>query len=492
MVSVLTADGRFLWASPSTQRVLGYSPEELTGRSALEMIHPADRPDAEGLLARTIATPNAVGTLSYRVLHRDGSWRELEATGKNLLDDPRVEGMVLNARDVTDRVLAARQLEAARQAAEHANGAKTAFLSRISHELRTPLNAILGFAQLLEQDLVSEDDRESTSQILRAGHHLMRLIDDVLQISRIEQGELQISMEPVRLGEVLSQALELVRPAAAAANVQIHAPAGADLCISADVQRLRQVLLNLFTNAIKYNRRGGHVFIRISARPLSRVRVRIADTGRGIPRRRKPSLFTPFDRLGVESTGIEGTGLGLALSRRLVEQMNGSIGARSSETRGSIFWVDLDGAERLPEQPAASGSQHPANHQEGPPLSGAILFVDDNPSGTRLMERITSSWPDVRLFTATCAGDAIQIAAISPPDLLILDLHLPDMSGEQLLTRLRSLPHLSRIPVLIVTADVTAIRSTALQRLLPDGFILKPYQLEEMRRSIRSALANSG
>jgi PAS domain S-box-containing protein len=365
MVSVLTADGRFLWASPSTQRVLGYSPEELTGRSALQMIHPLDRPDAEGLLARTIATPNAVGTVSYRVLHRDGSWRELEATGKNLLDDPRVEGLVLNARDVTERVLAARQLEAARQAAEQANGAKTAFLSRISHELRTPLHAILGFAQLLEQDLASDDDRECTAQILRAGHHLIRLIDDVLQISRIEQGEMRISMEPVGLGEVLSQALELVRPAAAAANVRIHAPAGQSHCISADIQRLRQVLLNLLTNAIKYNRPGGHVFIRTSSRPLGRVRIRIADTGRGIPRRRKPSLFTPFDRLGVESTGIEGTGLGLALSRRLVEQMNGSIGARSSETRGSIFWVDLDRAERLPRETAEPASQCRPGSQEG-------------------------------------------------------------------------------------------------------------------------------
>ncbi|CAN5688998.1 hypothetical protein BH23GEM8_BH23GEM8_16820 [soil metagenome] len=489
MVSVLTADGRFLWASPSTQRVLGYSPAELTGRSALEMIHPADRLDAEGLLARTIATPNAIGTLTYRVLHRDGSWRELEATGKNLLEDPRVEGLVLNARDVTERVLAARQLEDARRAAEHANGAKTAFLSRMSHELRTPLNAILGFAQLLEQDLDSEDDRESTAQILRAGHHLMRLIDDVLQISRIEQGEMQISMEAVGLSEVLNQALELVQPDATAANVHIHASADRGYHVFADIQRLRQVLLNLLTNAIKYNRHDGHIVIRISPRPRDRLRIRIADTGRGIPRRRKSALFTPFDRLGVESTGIEGTGLGLALSRRLVEQMNGSIGARSSESRGSIFWIDLDRAEGPLGEPSESEPLSPwTSSEELPAVSGSILFVDDNPSGTRLMERITGRWPEVRLFTAACAGDALEVAAGHPQDLLILDLHLPDMPGEQLLTHLRTLPYLRETPVLIVTADVTSLRSPDLERLQPTAIILKPYDLDGMRRSIRSAL----
>jgi PAS domain S-box-containing protein len=489
MVSVLTADGRFLWASPSTQRVLGYSPAELAGRSALDMIHPADRLDAEGLLARTIATPNAIGTLTYRVLHRDGSWRELEATGKNLLDDPRVEGLVLNARDVTERVLAARQLEDARRAAEHANGAKTAFLSRMSHELRTPLNAILGFAQLLEQDLATADDRESTAQILRAGNHLMRLIDDVLQISTIEQGGMQISMEPVALSEVLDQALELVRPHAAAANLHIHLATDTEYHVFADIQRLRQVLINLLTNAIKYNRRDGHVVIRSSPRPGGRVRIRVADTGRGIPRLRKSALFTPFDRLGVEATGIEGTGLGLALSRRLIEQMNGSIGARSSESRGSIFWIDLHRAEQIPGELSSSEPLPPADGADLPPASGSILFVDDNPSGTRLMERIASSWPRVRLFTASCARDALEIATICRPDLLILDLHLPDIPGRLLLTHLRALPHLRETPVLIVTADVTACRASGLERLQPITIMLKPYRLDEMRTAIHSALS---
>ncbi len=489
MVAILTAEGRFLWGSPSTERLLGYAPAELTGSSALEMIHPEDRPDAGALLQRTLEAPGAVGRLMYRVRHRDGGWRVMEATGKNLLDDPQVNGIVLTARDVTQRVTAAEQLEAARALAVAANGAKTEFLSRMSHELRTPLNAILGFAQLLDADLDREADRESVEQILMAGRHLMRLIDEVLEISRIEVGQLSLSIEPLEVDQAVAEALLLVRPLATATRIALATPPPCRLLVMADAQRVRQILLNLLTNAIKYNRPDGNVTIRV--KPFGdTVRISVVDSGRGIPRQGIHDLFTPFERLGAEHSGIEGTGLGLALSRRLAGEMSGTLTARSRRARGSIFRLTLPSAPHLALQPAPRSAAFPLATQ--PHVRGRVLAVDDNRQGLRLLQRLLERLPNVHLRCAATAEAALQAVDRGDVDLLILDLHLPGMDGHEVLRRLRSRSGSRHLPVIVVTADATRDHVELVTRLGALRVITKPYVGAELLRTVVHGLTTSG
>jgi PAS domain S-box-containing protein len=503
MVALLTREGRFVWGSPSTERVLGYAPEQLVGRSALEMIHPHDRPDAESLLQRTVATPQSVGKLSYRVHHRDGSWRVMEATGKNLLDDGRVRGIVLTARDVTQRVAAAEQLDLARAAAEKANAAKTEFLSRMSHELRTPLNAILGFAQLLAADLhdggpgkggpAAEDVEltESVEQILRAGRHLMRLIDEVLEISRIEIGQLSLSLEPIHLDEAIHESIRLVTPLAASAGIEITVTPSSGATVRGDVQRVRQILRNLLTNAIKYNRPGGRVWLRV-ARRGKRFRVSVADTGMGIDRASRHSLFTPFQRLGAETTGIDGTGLGLALSHRLAYEMNGSLTVRSRRGYGSSFRLELPESAGDAERAAPLSRSPELLNLTLPQVTGCVLAVDDNTAGLRLLEGVLARVPELTVRSARSAAEAVAVLAREPVHLLILDLHLPDTDGRELLTRLRAHPASATLPVIIVTADATAPAAELMAGLGARAVITKPFDTAHLLKEVAAALVTGG
>ncbi len=244
--------------------------------------------------------------------------------------------------DITERKRAEEALWKA-GVAERANQAKSEFLSRMSHELRTPLNAILGFAQLLGMDSLSPEQREGVGHILKGGQHLLELINEVLDIARIEAGRLAIALEPVSLKDVVTEAVELITPLAAKANVHLNVAAASfgEQSILADHQRIKQVLLNLLSNGIKYNHAGGTVSLSYEKTPEGRLRIHVRDTGPGIPLERMERLFTPFERLGAEQAGVEGTGLGLALSRRLVEAMGGNLGVDSAVGRGSTFWVEL-------------------------------------------------------------------------------------------------------------------------------------------------------
>ncbi|MGZ8471316.1 MAG: PAS domain S-box protein, partial [Gemmatirosa sp.] len=325
LTSISTPDGHIAYMSPSVLRVLGYAPEELEGAWAMEYIHPDDVADVARELGRVVATPSAAGHAEYRFRHQDGSWRLLEAFARTLSRETADEGLVLNIRDVTER---RRTEEALRQAkadaeqahheAERANRAKSEFLSRMSHELRTPLNSILGFAQVLEDLELPPEYRGGVRHILNGGRHLLNLINEVLDIARIEADEQPMSLEPVRVQAVVREAVDMVRPLAHARGIRIVEASGAvaDRYVRADRQRLTQVLLNLLSNAVKYHRAGGAV--RIGCEPVQdaqgreRLRVRVHDEGAGIASEQREQLFVPFARLGAERTGVEGTGLGLA------------------------------------------------------------------------------------------------------------------------------------------------------------------------------------
>ena len=381
------------------------------------------------------------------------------------------------------------ELSLATAEADRANQAKSEFLSRMSHELRTPLNAILGFAQLLEMDALSGRQGESVEQILRAGRHLLGLINEVLDISRIEAGRLQLSLEPVPVQETLRQAIALIGPAATASRVSVRVETiDAGLHVLADRQRLQQVVLNLLSNAVKYNRPGGSVTVTCTPATRERLRLAVADTGEGIAAVKLARLFTPFDRLGVESSGVEGTGLGLALSKSLVEAMGGALHVQSEPGVGSTFSVEL----AIVAGPAAEAEGLAAG--SGAVAAGApvtqrtILYIEDNLSNLRLVQSMLSGRPGITVLSAMQGQVGLDLARTHVPDLILLDRHLPDISGDQVFRHLREDARTREIPVVVLSADAIP---TSARRLLDEGvraYLTKPLDVRELLRIIDESL----
>ncbi|MBI1790298.1 MAG: CHASE3 domain-containing protein [Acidobacteria bacterium] len=373
----------------------------------------------------------------------------------------------------------ARNLEAlhkAKEEAERANLAKSEFISRTSHELRTPLNAILGFAQILEIEQPTPAQRDSLQQILRAGRHLLDLINELIDIARIESGKLAFSPEPVAVSGAVQEVCELVQPLAGRHGVEIHwdQPPSGDRHITADRQRLKQVLLNLVSNAVKYSGAGARVIV--STREAEgRLRLQVRDTGPGIPPEKIARLFSLFDRLGAERSGVEGTGMGLVLAKGLTELMGGRIGAESRVGEGSVFWVEFPIVAGPVERfEAAGGGPAAAESETAAVARHKLLYIEDNPSNIQLMERILQRRPRVRLLTAAAGRLGLELARSHRPDLILLDVHLPDIGGEQVLEELHNHPATRSIPVIIISADATPGQ---IQRLLKAGarsYLTKP------------------
>jgi len=368
------------------------------------------------------------------------------------------------------------------QQAQAASQAKTEFLSRMSHELRTPMNSILGFAQLLEisqKDPLTQGQRDRVLQIVDGGNHLLNLINEVLDISRIEAGRLQVSPEPVRVLDALREVYGLAVPLAEPRHIQIELkePDG-KLYLVADQQRLKQVLLNLLSNAVKYNRRRGKVSIHTEVQPLGYLRISITDTGKGISAKKLEKLFVPFERLDADTSKVEGTGLGLALSRRLVELMDGQIGVESKVGVGSTFWFELpcsdDPSARLLDIKKSSVSLTSLKE-----TSMKVLYIEDNPANYELVRQVLDDYPQIELIGETHAQAGIEKAHQQQPDLILLDLHLPDIDGQEALGLLKLEEETQSIPVVVLSADATPGR---IQRLIDQGaeaYLTKPLNVKE-------------
>ena len=384
---------------------------------------------------------------------------------------------------------ARREAEKARDAADVANTAKSEFLSRMSHELRTPLNAILGFGQLMEMSQLDAEDAEAVTHILKAGRHLLALINDVLDLSRVEAGTMTISLEPVHVPDLVDDAVDLVRPLAEARSIRLTTHVGScEEYVHADRQRCRQVLLNLLSNAIKYNHDGGDVTVSYVRTDSDTVRVSVRDTGPGIDGVRQQRLFEPFERLGAETSGVEGTGLGLALTKQLVHAMGGEVGVESRPGEGSTFWVDLAVTTPPTETLAGRTAVVPV------PSSGdarTLLLVEDNLTNLRLVEAMLRRRPDVRVLPAMQGRLAIELAHEHAPDVIILDLHLPDLSGRQVLHRLKSDPRTRHIPVIIASADATPGRLRQLRQEGALDYLTKPLDVRSFLDVVDKALAQS-
>ncbi|MFN2484056.1 MAG: ATP-binding protein [Candidatus Limnocylindria bacterium] len=398
---------------------------------------------------------------------------------------------VSQARADAERTASEAALQQARVAAEKANRAKSEFLSRMSHELRTPLNSILGFGQLLELDKLSEEQRESVRYIVKGGRHLLQLIDEVLDIARIETGRLTMSPEAIRVRDVVDDALVLIGPLAAerSLTVEVEGLADADRHVRADRQRLKQVLINLLSNAVKYNRERGTVRVSASEPAHNVVRIAVRDTGHGIDASKLSRLFTPFDRLGVEGTSVEGTGIGPALSKALVEAMGGTIGVETVVREGTTFWVDLAIAEspleRYERLQRASTALQPARHG----VQKRVLYIEDNVPNIKLVERVMELRPDVEGITATTGRQGLHLARVTLPEVLLLDLDLPEVRGEEILRRLKQDEATAAIPVIILSADAT---EGSVKRLLAEGardYLTKPLDVEQLIERIDRVLA---
>jgi PAS domain S-box-containing protein len=450
--SVNLRTGELHW-SDQIYRIFGRDPA--TFLPSYENFFACVHPDDHALVKASEAQSLELGwhSVDHRVVQPDGAIRwvheeaqlERDAAGEPL----RLTGVV---QDITARKRVEAALIEARDEAERANQAKSEFLSRMSHELRTPLNAILGFGQLLERANLGELQSDNVREILHAGRHLLELINEVLDLARIESGKFSVSLEPVPLRPLIADCLGLIRPQAENSGIELsEAAAGCDESVLADPTRLKQVLLNLLSNAVKYNR--AHGKLSVTCLPQGdAIQIRISDTGAGLSPEQQRCLFKPFERLDADRTAIEGSGIGLALSKRLVEAMGGQIGVDSTPGAGSTFWVRLPMAEAQAEKHQAAGPVD-AMRASTRQRRCDVLYIEDNPANLRLVERILALRADIRLLGASAPGLGLELAAAHRPALILLDINLPEMDGYAVLRRLRANPATREIPVLAISAN---------------------------------------
>ena len=411
-------------------KLLGYDgPEELIGSDWFEITVPAiERRAVRHVFAEIMAGheepyrefENTIVTKSGQTLIMQ--WRNVTMRD----DDGRVTGALCAATDITAQKLHAANLSRAKEAAEAANRSKSGFLSNMSHELRTPMNAILGFSQLIQADNanLSAAQREYLEIILNSGNHLLNLINEILDLTRIENGALKIELEDLALGDIIETATTLLTPMAAQQHIVFHLPKDYEQLprVAADPARLRQVLINLLSNAIKYNHENGHVYISVETTDDATARISVRDTGPGIPAQHRHELFLPFNRLNAENSGIEGTGVGLVLTKSLIELMDGKIGFDSQEGKGSTFWIDLPLAQTQSKNP--SSTQRPATrpvHKE----HHRVMFIEDNPTDMRLLIEIAGQVEGVEIIPAPNAERGLELAKVHALDMVVVNVDFP-------------------------------------------------------------------
>lgn len=516
----LSAEGRYLRVLAVRPELVVQAPKALLGRTVHEVM-PADAAQVVQQALNDATTAGAVWGREVSLQVPAGRrWFEISVARKSAPEQGHPTFLLIS-RDVTERKETADSLQqlnealeqrvqhrtaellGAKNEAERANHSKSEFLSRMSHELRTPLNAILGFGQLLEISAQEPKQQRQVGHILSAGKHLLSLINEILDLSRVESGQMTLSLEPVPLAELVDESLALVRPLAEAHAVRL-APSPTlprDCHVRADRTRLRQVLINLLSNGIKYNRPGGDLTVHIDLlphaqagatnaaqgdKPTDTVRLRVQDAGMGLTLEQQARLFTPFERLDADERHIEGTGIGLALSKRLVDLMGGQIGVNSQLGKGSTFWISLARSEDGPALGATAaasiGHTEPsAPHQQTEHLPGCtILCIEDNELNLQLIDHLLGRRPGMHLLCASTPLQGLRMAHELRPHIILLDINLPDMDGYEVIARLRATPETATIPVLAVTANAMPGDAARVRAAGFAGYISKPINVASL------------
>jgi PAS domain S-box-containing protein len=468
---------RFVRLNKAGQELLALAKDQVLGKNAYDMF-PREQADSFSEEDRLVLEKGLPIDIAEEEIATSKGRRLLHTKKIPILNEKGEAVYLLGvSTDITERARSEKALKQAKEEADRANRAKSEFLSRMSHELRTPMNAILGFAQLLEMDELTAEQEEGVSHIIGGGRHLLDLINEVLDLSRIEAGRMSLSSEPVEVFEVLRETIELVGQLAAEREIRLIMPESSDHYVVADRQRLKQVLINLVSNSIKYNRPGGSVTLTCDLE-ASRLRISVIDTGIGIPAERLAQIFTPFERLGAERTDIEGTGLGLAVTKGLIEAMEGVMGVQSVHGEGTTFWLELPSTESPLRQAQAADEEI----EIPSPDSGEkhrVLYIEDNRSNLRLIERVLLRRPAVELLSARTGVDGLEMAGQHLPDLILLDLNLPDIDGREVLQRLQTDPRCSAIPVVVLSADAISGQRDRLLRAGAAEYLTKPLNVKK-------------
>ena len=483
----------FPFVSEGCRKIFGLEPAQIQAdaQCVLGSVHPADQPEFQRTLEASAAAASP-WNWQGRIQRPDTSEvRFVEGTSQ---PEPQPDGSLVwdgVLVDATER-RQADDLLRAKQEAERTIKEKSRFLSRVSHELRTPLNAILGFGQLMELSALAAPDRESLGYMLRGARHLLSLVDEVLELSCAETGELTLTPVCVDVEDTARECVGLLSQLAQARNVTctVRRAAGAPVAWC-DPQRLRQVLLNLLSNAIQYNHPGGSVLVTCEPAAARRLRLKVVDSGPGIPPASLQRLFVPFERLEHEDGKVAGTGLGLVVSRRLAEAMGGRVGAESEAGRGSTFWVDLPLAgERAAELPAPVTSLPPGPAAPSA-ASAKLLYIEDNESNLHAVEKLLGRLRPQWHLLAACDGLlGLELARLSLPDVILLDRHLPGLSGDEVLAELRRDAATAHIPVVVLSADATPESRACLRTLGANDYLSKPFGVDALLASVEEALAH--
>ena len=509
--------GTILSANSAVEKHFGYPPKELLGENVKVLMPEPYQSGHDGYLQSYAETGkskviNMVNEVTAK--RQDGTTFPIElSVSESVVNGTKSFLGII--RDISERKEAQKELQHAynkledrikertdelshsKNLAEQSNQAKSEFLSRMSHELRTPMNAILGFTQLMQEstkDPLPKSHQSRTAQIMKAGKHLLELINEVLDLSSIEAGKITVSLEPVSVANLVEEVLTVVRPLSQKFNITLvdQVTANKMVYVLADQTRLKQVFLNLISNGIKYNRKGGSVTLS-SHQEGSLLKIDVIDTGMGIPKEQLNQLFDPFNRLGAENSEIEGTGIGMTISKKIIEVMNGTIGVESTPGEGSIFSIslpvclvqpDIVESENIPAK--INGME---SREEVEPFK--LLYFEDNPANLVLVEDILTDYPEVKLFTATHAKIGINMALSLKPNLILMDINLPDIDGIEALKRLRNFEETHATPVVAISANAM---KKDIDRAMAEGFkayITKPINIGKFRKFIEEELKSS-
>ena len=478
-IGVTDTNGNLIFSNRAHDETLGYDCGECLGMNYQRFMAEENRDWMADAVTRALEQGKTWSGL-LPLLHKDGSEVLAQSDIGIIQSKDKHRQYLFNIfSDYTPEQKRQQELALAREEAERASQAKSAFLSSMSHELRTPMNSILGFAQLLEYDpALGQDQLDNVRDILRAGDHLLTLINSILDLAQVESGRVELALQPVPLLPLVEECMTLLSPQADKRQITLRHLVSADSGVQADPTRLKQALLNLLSNAIKYNRDGGDVQVTASSHGNGRLRIAVTDTGRGIPTDHLTELFQSFNRLDAGKTSVEGTGIGLFITRRLLQMMDGGVGVSSEVGSGSTFWLELPQASVAANDHDATANLPGTSPAANRATRHRVLYIEDNPANLKLVTQIMQRH-GMELIGALRPREGIALALASPPDLILLDINMPEMDGYEVLATLRKTPTLAAVPIIATTAN--AMRQEVEQGMEAgfNDYITKPIQVEQ-------------